>query len=154
MWVPTQRLLQLAAAGLINHTASGNYDGPLRGAYLGLCIAPTPAFTELSTISSLTEATYTSYARQAIVWGTTYESAQDLQVIPAGSLVFQPSDAVTPNVITGVFMADAVSAGNLLCGLLFPGGGYPLPNAQSALEIAARFGLDFQGNWGDFAVLN
>lgn len=150
MWVPTQRLLELMAAAAVQHTVSGNYSGPLYTAYLGLCIAPTPAFTQNSVLANITEANYTGYARQQIVWGATYQTVQSLQVIPGGLLTFQPSDAVTPNTITGVFIMDAVTVGNLLAGLLFTGGGYPLPNANTALEIAPRWGFDYAGNWGDF----
>lgn len=154
MWVPTQRMLSLLAAAAVEHVVSGNYSGPLYTAYLGLCIAPTPAFTPLSVIGSLTEATYTGYARQQIVWGSTYVSSTGLQVIPGGSLVYQPSDAVTPNVITGAFLADALTTGNLLAGLLFPSPGFSLPNAASALEMVVRWGFDFSGNWGDYLAQN
>lgn len=145
-------MLQLACAGLNEHVASGSYSGPLYGAYLGLGVAPTPPFTELSVIGNVTEPLYTGYARQAIVWGTTYETAGQLQVLPAGSLTFQPSDAVHPSTITAVFIADALTAGNLLAGLLLPTPGVPLADATAALTLLVRFGMDYNGNWGDYSA--
>jgi hypothetical protein len=154
VWVPTQHFLQGLAAAAIANVASGGYTGPLKTAYLGLCIAPTPAFNQLSLITTITEANYDGYARQEIMWGTTYQSSSQLQVIPGGSLVFQPSDSTVPNTITGAFIADALTAGNLLMGLLLPPPGVPLDSAEAALELLVRFGLDFNGNWGDYAALD
>lgn len=151
-WVVTAYLLNLVMLGLKQHTASGNYDGPLRAAYLGLVKTGSPPWSKTSTIGGIVEADYSGYARQLVVWFPPYIDTQGADALVGASLLYQPTDALAPNQITGGFLADAATAGNLLCGAMLPSPGVGLPDATTGVSFVPRFSLAFNGDFGGLVV--
>lgn len=152
MWTPSLKYLHDLMV-VSAQAAAGAVAGPLHGAYLGLFISPTPILTPASVMADIAEATYTGYARQALVWGSPYISAAGPEALDATGLIFQPTDAVTPNTALGMFLADAATVGNLIASVRFPPPGVPLPDQFHALQIVGRALLDFNANWGDATLV-
>jgi hypothetical protein len=98
-------------------------------------------------MGDIVEAGYTGYARQAVVWGAPYQATDGLQAMNAGSLSFTPTDALKPQTVVGLILADAVTAGNLLGMLLFDTP-VPLNGPNQILDVLLTFGLDALGNYG------
>ncbi|HEX8809734.1 MAG TPA: hypothetical protein VF760_12150, partial [Xanthobacteraceae bacterium] len=69
--------------------------------------------------------------------------------IDGASVQFQPIDGSIPNIITGVFLASALTAGSLLASLALPSPGVPLNDANGALIVLPRFCFDVTANYGD-----
>jgi hypothetical protein len=139
MWVVSQTFLQALAAWLIESSSSGATAGPLEAVYCGLYISPTPVLNPKSLLAAITEATYTGYARKLITWFPPYVSSAGPVALEGGALHFSPTDAVTPNNITGVFLADALTAGHLLMSIPWPGIGAPLSDPSQALTVDPFF---------------
>lgn len=116
LWVPTYSFLLSALNDLIGYDPSSGMSGVLRNIYVGLCIGPTPPFANSSVIGGVTEATYTGYARQEVVWFPPYIDVLGPYAITGANLQFRPTDSMTPNTITGLFLASALTAGTLLLG--------------------------------------
>jgi hypothetical protein len=152
VWIPSQKLLTDMANALRAHALAGPVNGSLDGTFLGLYQAGTPVLNRANVLADITEANFTGYARQALVWDAPYTDQAVLEVLEAASLHWQPTDAVVPNVITGLFIASAAVAGQLLASVPLPSPGVGLPGPLAALTVIARFGLDFDGNWGDFIL--
>jgi hypothetical protein len=148
----SRQYMALLAAALTNHTVAGNFSGPLYGSFLGLYIAPTPVLTPANVLADITPANYTGYARQALAWNPPFINQAGLQDVQSGSLFFAPTDAVTPNTITGCFIASAVTAGILLASAPFPAPGVALAGPTNALSLLIDALLDFGANWGDFLL--
>lgn len=148
--VPTRALLADILAD-ITQAASGT-AGHLHAVFLGLYVAPTPVPNVNLLMADITEATFTGYARQAIVWGPPYVSQAGYEAMDAGSLHWQSSDAVTPNTITGVFIASAITAGVLLAAMKFDNP-VALPDQFHLLDTLTRFALDPTAFWGDGDVV-
>lgn len=153
MYVPSRFLLNKLMTQLIDHAVAGPFSGVLDGIFMGLYIAPTPGLTPQSTMNNITEATYTGYARQAVVWHAPYIDPANAESIQAASLIWQPTDGVTPNQITGIFVADANAAGNLLLSSRLPGTGIPLGDATMAFGAALLFQLSYTGDYGDVQII-
>ena len=80
--------------------------------YVGLATAVSAAET-----GSLTEATFTNYARQQVAasgWTTVGADSTDTQTATNASAIDFPASGGTNNTITHVFIADASSSGNIL----------------------------------------
>lgn len=112
-WVPTFAFLKAVMQSLMEGPASAGWTAVLEAVYIGLGIAPTPAPSNAMLMSDITECNYTGYARQPVVWYPTYRTSTGPQVLEGHSLRFQPTDAVTPNQGTVVFVASALTAGTL-----------------------------------------
>lgn len=154
MWVVTKYLLNLMLLELAEQTGSGASLGPLFGCYVGLETAPTPPPSADTKMSDVTEATYTGYARQLVVWYPPFIQAVGPYALEGHSMNFQPSDGVTPNVITGVFLADALTAGRYLCGMSLGSVAVPLPDASTSMIVDAVFSLPFLQSYGGPDVSN
>jgi hypothetical protein len=100
--------------------ASAPYDGPLAFVWVGLYQAPTSPILPTSTLASITEATYDGYARQEVVWNPEFISQAGLVTKKGQNMYFSPSDATVPNLITGVFLASALSGGSLIAAAVAP----------------------------------
>jgi hypothetical protein len=97
-----------------DHAVAGPFSGCLDGVYVGLSVAPTTAQNPNGVLANIHEATYTGYARQLLVWHPAYIEPAGSVAIQSASLYWTPTDAVVPNIITGLFLADAITVGNLL----------------------------------------
>jgi len=93
-------------------------------------------------VGDLTEATFTGYVSQTLVWGVPSVSDDNHVESISGQLTWRPTDAVTPELVYGYYWTTL--GGALLGGGYFDEG--PLP-MQSALDVMKttlifRFGND------------
>jgi len=89
-----------------------SFSSPGDSIYVGLATAVSAAET-----GSLTEATFTNYARQQVAasgWTTIGSDATDTQTATNASNIEFPASGGTTETITHVFVADASSSGNIL----------------------------------------
>lgn len=114
MLVPSYALLNKLLTQSIQHAVAGPFSGCLDGVFIGLSVAPTTGLTPSSVLAAIHEATFTGYARQAVVWHPPYIESGGAEAIVSSSTYWTPTDGVTPNTITGMFLADALTNGNLL----------------------------------------
>lgn len=138
MIVPTVTLMQQILAAAREHVTAGNFTGPLYQPYIGLVTGtfnPSPT----TALSDVVEGNYTGYARQQITaWGSPYISQDGNAAVDGGPLQFQPSGTITvTNLISGWFLADALTAGNYLAGeIISPPA--PLQQLTDSLTIVAK----------------
>jgi hypothetical protein len=154
MWVVTKYMLELMLLELAEIASSLSALGPLDVVYVGLATAPTPPPTNVTKMSDITEATYTGYARQLVVWYPPFIEAAGPYALEAHSMNFNPLDAVTPNTITGVFLADSLTGGNYLCGMSLGANAVPLPDSTRSMIVDAVFSLPFTNTYGGPDVSN
>ena len=89
-----------------------SFTTPGNSIYVGLATAVSAAET-----GSLTEATFTNYARQQVAasgWTTVGADSTDTQTATNASAIDFPASGGTNNTITHVFIADASRSGNIL----------------------------------------
>jgi hypothetical protein len=89
-----------------------SFASPGDNIYVGLATAVSAAET-----GSLTEATFTNYARQQVAasgWTTIGDDSTDTQTATNASNVEFPASGGTTETITHVFVADALTSGNIL----------------------------------------
>jgi len=153
LWVPSFYFLDQLFADLVELDVSSPFTGILEAVFMGLWVAPTPAPTPGLLMAGITEATYTGYARQAVVWFPRGIDALGRETMRAHNLNFTPSDSVTPNTITGVFLTDnaTVGMGHLLLSaqLATP---VALNGASQSLNAKAVFQLPFTPIYGGVDV--
>jgi hypothetical protein len=153
MQVATKVLTRLMVAAQKAHVASGAYSAPLYQPYIGLYTAISPSASPTSVMGDLTEATFTSYARQQITaWGGPFDTPGGAAQILGPMLTFTPSDSVVPEVIYGAFWADASSAGNLLGvdPFVTP---ISLPGPTTAVNVVPELSFDFAADYGDIIIV-
>lgn len=154
MWIPSTLFLQRMANAMIDPLGSGASFGPLGNTWLGLYIQPTPVLNYASTMANITESTFGGYARIEAVWDQPYFGSGLLEYLEAQAMHWRSTDSVTPQVIKGLFFADALTVGNLLLSLPLPNQGVPMGVTGQSMTVLPRFALDSQGNWGDYTLLN
>lgn len=89
-----------------------SFSSPGDSIYVGLATAVSAAET-----GSLTEATFTNYARQQVAasgWTTIGDDSTDTQTATNASNIEFPASGGTTETITHVFVADALTSGNIL----------------------------------------
>lgn len=153
MYVPSLFFLEKALAALIDHAIAGPYSGPLDGVFVGLSQFPTPMLTPNQGLAQITEADYTGYARLPLTWLGPYQNPLGNYAIQADGAYFTPTDSVTPNQIVGMFVADALTAGNLLFSEPLPGGPIFLEGPANAFSLSVIFQLATGSNYGDVIVV-
>lgn len=153
MFIPSQYFLNKLLAQLADHAVAGPFSGILDGVYLGLNIGTT-MLRPPNTMADITEAGYTGYVRQLIVWHPPYVEGVAVATMQSAGLYFQPSDGVTPQTVTGIFLADASTAGNLLLSEPLAGGSINMFSAQNAFSVALRFQLDPADDYGGGTVIS
>lgn len=150
-WVPSFAFLAALMNDAIANDPSSGFLGILKSCWLGLGIAPTPVPSPTMLMSDITEATYTGYARQPIVWFPTFLDVLGPQTIQAANMQFRPTDAVVPNTITTAFIASALTGGTLLLtSALNPQ--VNLSSALFAMQASPLFQLAFNANYGKCLV--
>lgn len=152
MYVVSTYLLNLLLTEMI--AASGTVIGALHGAFLGLAQFPSTTLNPSQGLSALTEADYNGYARQALTWSGPYTDASGQKAVQSNALYFAPTDALKPNQITMMFVASAVTAGNLLYSEVLPGGPIFLNDATNAFGISSVFQLPNGANYGDSVIIH
>ena len=89
-----------------------SFSSPGDSIYVGLATAVSSAET-----GSLTEATFTNYARQQVTasnWTTVGADSTDTQTATNAANIEFPASGGTNNTITHVIIADAATSGNIL----------------------------------------
>jgi hypothetical protein len=89
-----------------------SFASPGNSLYVGLATAVSAAET-----GSLTEATFTNYARQQVTaanWTTIADDSTDTQTAKNAANIEYPASGGTNNTISHVFVADALTSGNIL----------------------------------------
>jgi hypothetical protein len=89
-----------------------SFASPGDSIYVGLATAVSAAET-----GSLTEANFTNYARKQVTaanWTTIGDDSTDTQTAKNAANIEYPASGGTNNTITHVFIADALTSGNIL----------------------------------------
>lgn len=130
-WVVTYAFLSQAMADLTETGASPAGTGVLEACFCGLYLVGSPAPSPTLLMSQVLEANYDGYARQEVVWFPTFVGFGANQALVGHNLFFAPLDDTVANTIGGVFLATALTGGQLLmAALLNP------PLAITALDAA------------------
>jgi len=103
-------------------------------------------------MANITEANYDGYARQEVVWYPTYQDLDGAQQLDGVSQYFSPVDSLIPLVITGMFMASALTGGTLWMQQPIGGAGYPLGGPTGALVVVPSIQFSPTGNFGGAVV--
>jgi hypothetical protein len=123
--------------------------GTLNGVYLGL-FTTWPGFSLTLQMSDLAEPTYGGYARLALTWGDQgTDKTQRPEVLGLLSQ-FRPTDSSASSTAIGVFVASALTAGELRAvGLLNPS--VVLATPQDVLGVLPRFAVPglLNPDWGE-----
>ncbi len=143
MWIFTQYLVGLILAAMQQGTGSSSFFGPLYGCYVGLLIDPTPNLTPTTALADVTEASYGGYARQLVTWYPPYISTTGPYTLDGNSQLYQPSDSVTPQNITGFMLTTALMGGKYLAGFLSNPVTYPMTSPLSAILFDPSVSLPF-----------
>jgi hypothetical protein len=154
VYVPSNFFLEKLLAQCIDHAVAGPFSGVLDGLYLGLGQIPTGTLSPSDGVSAITEATYDGYARLPITWKGPYTDGAGQQAIQSGAEYFTPTGSTTANTITTMFLADALTAGNLILSEVLPGGPYFLSGPTTALGMAVVFQLPQGSNYGDVVIIH
>jgi len=136
---------------ILDETVAGNHDGLLADAHVGLFQTGTPGFSEGRVLADIVVATYDGYARQPVVWGSVGVDPNLRQSVHGGGLLFSPTGSVTPNTLTGIFLADALVAGNLL-GLAYFETPISFASIADDLTVVPVVAVPLVGNWGKFVT--
>jgi hypothetical protein len=153
MWTVCALFLNQVLADIIGAGMSPS-GGVLHTAWLGLYIAPTTPITPQSTMLQITEATYDGYARQEIVWYPPYTDMLGPQTLTGQSLLFTPTDSTVPNMITGLFISSALTAGTLWMAQALASPGYPLQMVGESLVIVPQFQLGYLQVYGGAQIVS
>jgi hypothetical protein len=108
----TDALMNGLLADAIKSQASGAYAGILSGVKIMLFVNSV-SNTSTRTLADLTAATFDGYAASSpVTWLGPYKNDNGQQCIVASPELFQATDAVVPNVITGygVFLSTTLLA--------------------------------------------
>lgn len=153
MYVPTNFFLQKLLSQLVDHAVAGPFSGVLDGTFIGLGQQPTGQLNPDAGLSAITEANYDGYARLPLTWRGPYRVISGSAKLQADNVFFQATGAVVANQITSMFVADALTAGNLLFSEVLPGGIIPMTGPTSAFGLAVLFQMAFGADLGDVVVI-
>lgn len=153
MFVPTTFFLQKLLAQLIDHAVAGPFSGVLDGTYVGLGQTPTGTLQPNQGMSAITEANYDGYARVPVTWKGPYVNPSGSSTIQSDGSYFVPTDSTVQNTITSMFVADALTAGNLLLSMVLPNGPIFMTGPQTAFSLSLLFQLQATNNFGTALVI-
>ena len=148
MWIVTAYLLRLMLLSQSTGGGSSSGIGPLQGVYIGLYTAPTPPLSSQSRLADITEALYSGYARHLVQWYPPFISSDGPYTLEGRSQLYSPSDSLNGQVITGIFLADAPTGGNLLASQSLTPNPVALPGPTAAMIVDPEFTLGFGNNYG------
>lgn len=125
--------------------------GPLDNVFVGLYTAG-PAAGPGVVLGDLTEATFTGYARVEVAnWSAAYVTSDGKVTIDGNNVHFSPSDAVTPNIVIGWFIATASTAGTLL-GMEQFASTKPMQAADNGVTVVPRLQFPQANDYGSGTV--
>lgn len=119
----TREMMRRVLNAARDHTASGNFDGPLYGSKVLLFTDPALTPGPDTVLADLTEPAYTGYARVALTWGAPHVEDGPTYEVSTGLSEFAPTDNLgTPAVVYGYGVVDSTASPNtlLLFAELFP----------------------------------
>jgi hypothetical protein len=148
VWVMTDYVLKLMLLALEQAAGSASFSGPFSSVWVGLLINPTPNLTDKTKLADVTEATFTGYVRQLVVWYPPFISAEGPYLLEGHSQIYTPLDGVTPNNITGVMLCDKQTGGNYLCGMLAFPTVYPLSDPTQSMVVDPEVSLPLTSIYG------
>jgi len=153
LWTVTYLLMLRLALNAIRAGGSA-VPGALNGIWLGLYQSPTVPITPVTTLAGITEANYDGYSRQQVVWFPPFLSSSGPVLLAAQDAYFTPSDGLSSNLITGVFMADSFYGGGLLAAAALASPGRVLSQVTDALKVQPQFALPAISVYGGPAVVS
>jgi hypothetical protein len=153
-WVLTDYMMEQMLLELSECGASAPFSGVLCATYVGLVTAPLPALNRGMLLANFVEAAFPGYVRQLLTWRLPYFSEAGLWVLEAVCDHWQPTGSDAGQLIVGVIIATAATNGQLLAATALPSPGIDMSSPQDALTGIVRFGLDPNGNWGDFTAVD
>lgn len=130
-------------------------DGPWdpAGVFLGVAVTVVDHGVD-TTLADLTMPPTSVAVRQAITtWSAEYTQIDGTHVVEAPTKHFKPSTDADATVISVWYLADAITAGNLLGYGLMPAA-ISLANATRQASVVARLCLDPAGRWDQTVVWN
>lgn len=148
VWTVTTAFLLKVVNWLNACPASAPYFGPLCDVWVGLYQPPTSPITPNSVLANITEANYSGYVRQEVVWFPTFQQQSGPQIIIGVDQFYAPTDSLSANTITGIFLATASTAGILLAAAGLASPGVVLSTPDSALVVEPEFSLPFSQIYG------
>lgn len=154
MWQVTQLFLLRVALALIQKSVNPGVAGPLSGVWCGLYQQGTNPISQQSTMANIIEANYDGYSRQAVNWFPPWISTSGPEQLAAADMWFSPTDALVSNLITGVFIADAFYAGNLLMAAQLAVPGVNLGSPTQAMKVQPVFDLPFLQIYGSPKIVS
>jgi hypothetical protein len=126
----------------------GATGGALANVWVGLLTAFIGTPNKNSVIGDLTEASFSGYSRQQVTtWSAPIFSSDGTVKATGNQLPFTPTDGLAPNVIQGLFYADASVSGRLLGVQIFDTP-ISLIDTHSRLLATPEIALDPAGNYG------
>lgn len=122
MIVGTNYFWSKTLAAMADHTAAGNFDGPLSPTLLTLRLMSAPAVLSRNTVlTDLAEATFDGYAAVSpVVWLSTYQLATGAYVLQSQITQFLATGNVVLNTLYGWWIETSADSGKLLVAELFP----------------------------------
>lgn len=146
-WVLTYYMFSQMMADLTESGASPIGTGILEACFLGLAQVGSPPPTVSLTMGQVVEANYDGYARQEVVWFPTFVSGSGPQTIIGHTLFFAPTDDTVPNTITQVFLATALTGGQLLAASVVTPS-VIITTLDAAMVVKPLFSLPLGGPYG------
>lgn len=126
-------------ASLLRKVADPGSDGFLEACFVGL-FTGTPALTKDSVLGDITECTFNTYARIAFTPGAVFISTDGRTKVKGEQIVFQPTDALKPEVATGIGLFSLVAAGALWGYEMLPGNA-PMQKVTDQLVVTPEFAM-------------
>jgi hypothetical protein len=154
VWQITQAFALAILRWLIDAGGASPGHGPLYTAYIGLYQLSSPSVGWLTTMGQIVEASYDGYARQEIVWYPPYQGTAGPATLEGASLMFAPTDALVPQTIGGIILADSLTGGDLWAGQPLPAPGTPLTGPLTVLKVVPDIALTQQLVYGGCAVFS
>lgn len=146
MFVPTRALLADIASFISTDQSAAANNCKLFGAKVGL-IKAAVAPSKDTVLADVMEADFTGYAQKAVTaWTAVFDDLSGKPSVRTGSNHWQPTDAVSPNVIYGQILVD--TAGTTLLGVEIFDTPVNLPDANEAFDSEVTFSFPTGALWG------
>jgi len=145
MWIPTRGWMNAMLSQIFQGSTPVGYI--VANGFVGLVKAPFAPSVD-SVLSDFPEADYSGYARQPAAggWVGPFIGEGNFSLVQLPSMLFQPNDTITFNVIYGAMLIGNDSV-TLLGGEVFDAP-IPLNSVLNQLTIIPRFGLSPLSNYG------